>query len=537
MASDDDLLGWTPTRWLEGPTGPSIEWRQLGRLRLADPFFEDTVRKALGDRERGLPRKHTTVQRLGEFSEALPGIRPNGFIFHLSRCGSTLVSQMLAAVPTTILVSEAPPIDAILRAPVGDEERVRWLRWMIGALGQRRLGTEQALYVKVDSWHMPELPLFRRAFPDVPWIFVYREPLEVLVSHAQRRGMHMVPGLIDTSRLGVDPGIFPGVSLDAYGSHVLAAICEAALRGYAGGGGRLVNYRELPAWVEEELAPWFGLDLSATDREAMHRAAMFRAKRPGEPFRSDSADKVRRATPALRVLAETIVGGVYLRLEAARGGGIVATKPAPSPPIGVQAAALPSSLKLPIAIDIQGLRADLSRVAPTEFVPHFNGGYYEGDWSAVALRSTDGSSSQIYPDPVKKDAYTDTALLARCDHVRELLATLLCPVRAVRFLRLGPTSSIKEHADLDLGIELGEVRLHIPITSNPQVEFVVGGARVEMGEGECWYHDFSLRHRVENKGATARTHLVVDCVVSDWLRQLLLRAASGGGQTEAGTRS
>ena len=39
---------------------------------------------------------------------AEPGIDPTGFIFHLARCGSTLVSQMLAALPEHIVLSEAP---------------------------------------------------------------------------------------------------------------------------------------------------------------------------------------------------------------------------------------------------------------------------------------------------------------------------------------------------------------------------------------------------------------------------------------------
>jgi hypothetical protein len=89
-------------------------------------------------------------------------------------------------------------------------------------------------------------------------------------------------------------------------------------------------------------------------------------------------------------------------------------------------------------------------------------------------------------------------------------------------LRLGPSSSIKEHSDPDLGWDLGEVRLHVPVTTSPGVEFVVGGVVAHMREGECWYHDFSLPHRVENRGATARVHLVIDCVLNPWLRELLV---------------
>jgi mannose-6-phosphate isomerase-like protein (cupin superfamily) len=68
------------------------------------------------------------------------------------------------------------------------------------------------------------------------------------------------------------------------------------------------------------------------------------------------------------------------------------------------------------------------------------------------------------------------------------------------------------------------VRLHIPVVTNPEVEFVLNGVRVEMKEGECWYHNFNLPHRVANRGTVDRVHLVLDCVLNDWLREVLLSA-------------
>ena len=45
-------------------------------------------------------------------------VKPSGFVFHESRVGSTLVANMLAAVPTNIVYSEsAPPPAAADGAP------------------------------------------------------------------------------------------------------------------------------------------------------------------------------------------------------------------------------------------------------------------------------------------------------------------------------------------------------------------------------------------------------------------------------------
>lgn len=183
-----------------------------------------------------------------------------------------------------------------------------------------------------------------------------------------------------------------------------------------------------------------------------------------------------------------------------------------------------ASLKLPLQFDAAQLQADLGRIVAREFVPHFNTAYYEGDWSVVPLRSVGGRADQIYPDPTAKASFADTPLLARCPYIQHVLASFPCPQQAVRFLRLKAGSSIKEHTDYMLEFEDGEVRVHIPVVTNPEVEFVLNGTRIEMKEGESWYHNFNLPHRVANRGTTDRIHLVIDCVVNDWLRELLLAA-------------
>ena len=90
----------------------------------------------------------------------------------------------------------------------------------------------------------------------------------------------------------------------------------------------------------------------------------------------------------------------------------------------------------------------------------------------------------------------------------------------MRLLRLKAGSHIREHRDYRLGYEDGEVRLHIPVVTNPDVAFFLAGERVIMAAGECWYLNVNLPHRVDNYSTTDRTHLVVDCVVNEWLTAL-----------------
>jgi mannose-6-phosphate isomerase-like protein (cupin superfamily) len=184
--------------------------------------------------------------------------------------------------------------------------------------------------------------------------------------------------------------------------------------------------------------------------------------------------------------------------------------------------------RLPFTFDSRALQADAAGLTADDWVPHFNTAYYEGDWSGAALRAVGGAAGQLYPDPAAQAPYADTPLLARCPGAQGVLAAFPCPLLAVRFLRLGPASAIREHRDYKLGFADGEVRVHVPVTTGPDVEFRLDGEPVDMAEGEAWYLDLNLHHAVVNRGSVPRIHLVLDCVVDEWLGPVLERALAAG---------
>lgn len=178
-------------------------------------------------------------------------------------------------------------------------------------------------------------------------------------------------------------------------------------------------------------------------------------------------------------------------------------------------------LRLPFRFDPGRLQRDLNSIQASEWVRHFNTREYEGDWSAIPLRSVDGKIGHIYPDPTAgTERFADTVLLELCPYFQEVAATFQCPKQSVRLLRLGVGSRIREHRDYRLGYEDGEIRIHIPVVTHPEVEFYVAGERIAMREGESWYVNFNLPHRLYNGGPADRVHLVIDCEVNDWMRSV-----------------
>jgi quercetin dioxygenase-like cupin family protein len=183
----------------------------------------------------------------------------------------------------------------------------------------------------------------------------------------------------------------------------------------------------------------------------------------------------------------------------------------------------PSRLKLPFTFDPAGLLADLARIPDAAWRQHFNKGDYEGDWGVVPLRAAVGAALPIAPSP-SATHFEDTALLQASPAFQDVLARLPFPLKVVRLLRLGPGSRIREHTDPRLGYADGELRLHVPITTSPQVAFYADGEPVQMAPGECWYVDVSRPHRVDNESDQPRVHLVIDATVNPWVDALFAEA-------------
>jgi len=182
----------------------------------------------------------------------------------------------------------------------------------------------------------------------------------------------------------------------------------------------------------------------------------------------------------------------------------------------------PAALRLPFHFDEASLLRDLSLCLEASWPQHFNQKDYEGDWSSIALRSISGNAQDISSHPGAR--YRDTPLLDSCTYFRALVDQFKCPLETVRLLRLAPGSVIKEHRDQGTSYADGVLRIHVPVTTNEKVTFLVGGENLRMQPGECWYANFDLPHSVRNEGGSSRIHLVIDALRNEWTDDLFAEA-------------
>ena len=314
------LFGWTPFRAAVHGESLQVDWCHLQARRMTDPFFYATIANAMREPFNLVFQQHTPIEALAELPQGLPIA---GFVFHMSRCGSTLVSQALTAFESNIVVSEAAPLRSVLRTAasgrVEPETAARWLAGLVNAYAQARFSYEARLFVKFMAADVLDIALVRRAFPDVPWIFVTRDPAEIMASQAISAGYDLVRGAMAPDRLGLADDEVWAMDALAYQAHVLAAFARAGHDAHASGKGLILDYSELPQALLSQVLPHFGLGLGPGGLELMQHVCSRHSKRPEVAF-SAEADPGRTGAAPFRAVCDPIVGPVMEALAALRGG-------------------------------------------------------------------------------------------------------------------------------------------------------------------------------------------------------------------------
>jgi len=118
---------------------------------------------------------------------------PKGFVFHESRCGSTLAANALAAMEPShhrVYSESTPPIIALRTCGLGGKEcpkgtAIALFRDVVYLMGRTNDAMERDLFFKIQSIGTKYIDIVLNAFPETPWIFIYRHPIHVMMSQLQ----------------------------------------------------------------------------------------------------------------------------------------------------------------------------------------------------------------------------------------------------------------------------------------------------------------------------------------------------------------
>ena len=337
-----------------------IDWTVHEEDPSSTPMFRDVIHSS--ECGQGNPTYqydlYQAVQAVKAYDAQLPSLSHNnkthstatvhtlelgGVVFHESRCGSTLVANLMQLhnPQENIVYSESPPPIHILRFADSTEDEpmlnanlaATMLQDVIHLMSRSKDPAKKRVFFKIQSIGSLSIPTFRQAFPETPWIFVYRNPTEVLMSHlkagerancVQTRTRAIPQRIHDTvqrSSLGdVDP-----LSLDIpqYCAAHLATLTEVAARELLAdkeAHGLAVNYRDLPGIFMDHILPdQWNIPVDEAARQRMHEGSSSYSKgrgpNAGMTFKSDTEEKQKEASAEVNRAAKDLLEPSFHTLE------------------------------------------------------------------------------------------------------------------------------------------------------------------------------------------------------------------------------
>ena len=303
---------------------PGLQWMDMSGVSLVEPFFQQTVERLRADGRREL---FTEFDVLLELEKQLDSVQPTGFIFHSSRCGSTLVANACRAINNSIVLSEANAIDKLIARFITDPGEVKtslysvFLRGVVHALAQRRTGNEEHLFIKFGCCSLAQIEQINRIWPNVPWLFLYRDPVETIVSNLK----DVPPWLLDTDRrvlasiVGKSPDEVAEMSLEELCARTIGSLFSTAHR-LANDGQLLLNYKQLSVPVISSVLRFFKVSPSATELETIEHGSQNYSKEVSaqRKFVADTEAKQTFASGAVREAAARWAVEPYQLLEQKR---------------------------------------------------------------------------------------------------------------------------------------------------------------------------------------------------------------------------
>jgi len=157
---------------------------------------------------------------------------------------------------------------------------------------------------------------------------------------------------------------------------------------------------------------------------------------------------------------------------------------------------------IPTPGDLDQIVREMHRLIETIPDPERNHACADGSWSDINLMLPQGDRSvQLTPE------------YAACPALVALIDGLGGPTGACTLARIPPGDLLDWHFD-PVSADAENVRLHLPIETDPAAVTDFCHERVHWPVGRLYYGDYGFPHRVFNTGTRDRLHLYFDVAAS-----------------------
>lgn len=278
---------WLPYRYQA--KSRSIDWC-LPQGHATEPFHDQYIERCRGQLLNQLIMPRTSLKPLVDRQAIASLLQPAGFIFHLSRCGSTLVSGCLAELDNTCVLSESPLLTELMLDDSLNEKIKQHLLPQLIHLQAITSPGRHKIIIKWNAWDLFFWPLIRSLYPQVPVLFLVRNPVEILASHQRSAGRHMAG---DKSLMVIKPirDVASGTDFGEFREGVLQSLLSSMNTYKDSSGVWTVDYASLTLKKMFEVAGYFNLQIDGDTQDRIVARMNFHSKMPDQLFQSDGQSK------------------------------------------------------------------------------------------------------------------------------------------------------------------------------------------------------------------------------------------------------
>lgn len=315
--SKQNVQGFLPINLTKTGEKVQVQWVDFSNIPMSEPFFDLNIINNIQLLSNAFVE--TDLSKLVQLSERTSSIEPKGFVFHMSRCGSTLLTNMLRSIQGTIAISEPKLLDEIFFQ--SQEESLSSVKTLFNNVVKVYSGVfnvhQKNFIIKYPSYSTLAMPLILSVFPNTPRIFLYRDPVEVLMSNLKNPSQDW---MYWESLVGCDQKtILESNSLVENCALALKRTCELFLHHYDEHC-LVIKYKDMvdvrySQPILDAVLNKFSFSYTKSDFENALRQLYYYSKDNRIQFQSDSAEKRNMASSKITAVAEEYLMPVYHQLE------------------------------------------------------------------------------------------------------------------------------------------------------------------------------------------------------------------------------
>jgi hypothetical protein len=270
--------------------------------------------------------RETSLDEFLQIAGSLPSAAPAGIIFHVSRCGSTLLTNALRAGGDCTTLSEAPVFTCAVQQEnfVDLLDSTKSVEDIRREILQATVNCYTACYglpvvIKAHTTDLLFLSRVRAVWPNVPFIINIRHPIEVIASNLAKPSDWVTTMLTpygERNPFGFEGPATRDMTLEQYCARGLSSLLEAA-DAQLDSKCLVIDYAGITPETVSKAAAFFNIPFSGVGQERVLNTFSVYSKdkarkRIHEP---DSSRKQQDASAAVHILVEDWALKPYERLS------------------------------------------------------------------------------------------------------------------------------------------------------------------------------------------------------------------------------